>query len=145
MEEQLKLIEAQLYRSETNFPPLRERLLHSGEIRAWFKYYHGPNQWVQRYYMEEHVFLMTNVLIVACLYNNGKMTLRTFKLNEISRIERDYDFADKTAQKLILAGVTITFKRTRDKKHPDVLYIKRPVPEEHGDPEGFEKLMNLLD
>lgn len=145
MEEQLKQIEAKLYRSETNYPPLRERLLRSGELRAWFKYYHGPNQWVQRYYMEEHIFLMSNVLIVACLYTSGKMTLRTFKLDEISKIERDYDFEDKTAQKLILAGATIYFKRTGEKKRLETLFIKRPVPEEQGDPEGFETLMNMLD
>lgn len=144
MEEQLKQIEAQLYRSETNFPPLRERLLRSGELRAWFKYYHGPNQWVQRYYMEEHVFLMSNLLIVACLYTSGKMTIRTFALDEISKIDRDYDFEDKTAQKLIISGATITFKRNLDKKHPDALFFKRPISEEQGDPEGFERLMDLL-
>jgi hypothetical protein len=145
MEEQLQQIEAQLYRSETNFPPLRERLLKSGELRAWFKYYHGPNQWVRRYYMEEHVYLMSNVLIVACLLTSGQMIIRTIGLDEISRIDREYDFADKTAQKLILAGATITLKRTVDKKHPDVLTFKRPIPEEQGDPEGFEKFMDLID
>ena len=44
MEEKLKLIQEQLYRSETNFPPLRNLLLLSGELRIWFKYYNGPNQ-----------------------------------------------------------------------------------------------------
>ncbi|MDD3365426.1 MAG: hypothetical protein PHZ03_10630 [Syntrophomonas sp.] len=145
MEEQLQLIESQLYKSEVTFPPLRERLLRSGELRAWFKYYHGANQWAERYYMEEHVFLMSHVLIVACLFTNGKMTISTFKLEEISRIERSYDFEDKTAKKLILSGATITLKRTRDKKHPDILLFKRPLPEEQGDPEGFEKLMDILD
>jgi hypothetical protein len=145
MEEQLQQIEAQLYRSETNFPPLRERLLRSGELRAWFKYYHGSNQWVQRYSMEEHVYLMNNVLIVAYLFTSGKMTIRSIGLDEISKIDRDYDFADKTAQKLILAGATITFKRTVNKKRPDALVFKRPIPEEQGDPEGFERFMDLLD
>lgn len=145
MEEQLKLIEPQLYKSETNFPPLRERLLHSGELRAWFKYYHGPNQWQERYYMEEHVFLTDRILMVACLFANGKMTLRTFKLEEISRIERTYDFEDKNATELVLSEASITFKRTRDKKHPDILFFKRPLPAEQGDPEGFDKLIDLLD
>jgi hypothetical protein len=145
LEEQLQQIKTQLYRSETNFPPLRERLLQSGELRAWFKYYHGPNQWVQRYYMEEHVYLMSSVIISACLFNSGKMILRTWKLDEISKIEREYDFEDKTAQKLILSGATVTFKRPLDKKHPDTLVFKRPIPEEQGDPAGFERLMDLLD
>ena len=145
MEKQLQEIESKLYRSETNFPPLRERLLRSGELRAWFKYYNGPNQWAQRYYMEEHIFLMSRVLIIACLFTSGKMILRTFNLDEISRIERTYDFENKTAQRLVISEAEITFKRTRDKKHPDILLFKRPLPEEQGDPEGFEKLMDLLD
>jgi len=145
LEEQLQQIKGQLYRSETNFPPLRERLLHAGELRAWFKYYHGPNQWAQRYYMEEHVYLMSNHIIVACLFNSGKMILRTWKLDEISKIEREYDFEDKTAQRLILTGATIAFKRPLDKKHLDNLIFKRPVPEEEGDPAGFDKFMDLLD
>lgn len=145
MEEQLERIKAQLYRSETNFPPLLERLQHGGELRAWFKYYHGPNQWVQRYYQEEHVYLMSSVLIVACLFNNGKMIIRTYKLDEISKIEREYCFEDNTNQILILSGAAITFKRVTDKKRPDMLIFNRPVPEEQGDPEGFERLMNLLD
>jgi hypothetical protein len=145
MEEQLKIIETKLYKGETNFPPLRERLQRSGELRAWFKYYHGANQWAQRYYLEEHVFLTDRVLIVACLFTNGKMTLHSFKLDEISRITRNYDFEDKTNAKLILSEAVITFKRTRDKKHPDILSFKRPLPEEQGDPLGFEELINLLD
>ncbi|MDD4172318.1 MAG: hypothetical protein PHQ94_08775 [Syntrophomonas sp.] len=145
MEGQLELIKGQLYKSETNFPPLRDRLLRSGELRAWFKYYNGPNQWIQRYYMEEHVYLMSHVIIAACLFRSGKMLLTSYKLEEISRVEREYDFEDKTEQKLILSGATITFKRTRDKKAPDVLVFKRPLPEEQGDPVGFEKFMDFLD
>jgi len=145
MEEQLQQIKEKLYRSETNFPPLRERLLRSGELRAWFKYYHGPNQWAERYYMEELVFLMSNLLIVACPFASGKMLIRTYYLEEISKIEREYDFEDKTAQKLVLSTVTITFKRNVDKKRPYILLFKRPLPEEQGDPEGFDRVMNILD
>jgi hypothetical protein len=116
-----------------------------GELKAWFKYYHGPNQWVQRFYMEEHAFLLDQIIMVACLYNNGKLALRSYQLEEISRIERLYEFADSSEQSLRLAGVEITFKRTRDKKHPDMLTFARPLPEEQGDPEGFELFMEMLD
>ncbi len=88
---------------------------------------------------------MNQVIIVACLYRNGKMLLNSFKLDEISRIQREYDFEDKTEEKLILSCATITFKRTIDKKNPDVLIYKRPLPEEQGNPVGFEKFMGLLD
>ncbi len=145
MEEQLQQIKDQLYKSETNFPPLRERLQHCGELRAWFKYYHGPNQWVQRYYQEEHVYLMSHVLIAACLFNNGKMLLRTYKLDDMARIEREYSFADNTNQQLVLSKAAITFKTIGEKKRPEILIFQRPVPEEQGDPEGFEQLINLLD
>ena len=144
MEGKLDIIEKQLYRGETNFPPLRDLLLRSGELRAWFKYYNGPNQWAQRYYMEEHVYLTDQVIIVACLYRDGRMQLNTFKLEEISRVQREYAFEDKSEQKLILASATITLKRSIDKKHPDVLVYKRPLPEEQGDPAGFENFMSLL-
>lgn len=87
---------------------------------------------------------MSQVIIVACLYRNGKLLLNSFKLEEISRIQREYDFEDQTEQKLILSCVTITFKRTVDKKNPDVLIYKRPLPEEQGDPIGFEKFVELL-
>ena len=145
MEEQLALIQSKLHKSETSFPILRDQLMRCGELRAWFKYYHGPNQWAQRYYMEEHLFLTKKNLLIACIYTSGKVTLRSFKLDEISRIERNYDFADKANDKLVLASVEIIFKRTRDKKHLDAIQIARPLPEEDGDPEGFERFMDLLD
>jgi hypothetical protein len=144
MEEKLQQIKAKLFNSDHTFPPLRDLLLRSGELRAWFKHYNGPNQWVKRFYQEENVFLMDKVLIVACLFANGKISLHTFKLDEISRIERDYDFAAKGSKDLILANATITFKRTVDRKRPDALVFLRPRVEEQGDPEGFEKLMDLL-
>lgn len=145
MEALLEKIRPTLHRSETNFPIIRNRLSRYGELKAWFKYYHGPNQWVQRFYMEEHAFLLDGMIMVACLYGNGKLLLRTYKLDEISRIERLYEFADKDEQHLVLAAVDIVFKRTRDKKHPDMLTFARPLPEEQGDPEGFEAFMELLD
>jgi hypothetical protein len=145
MEEQLQQIKATLLNSEHTFPHLQELLVRSGELRAWFKYYNGPNQWVKRFYQEENVFLMDKVIIVACLYANGKLTLRSIKLDEISRIERDYDFASKNSKDLVLSNVTILLKRTINKKNPDALVFKRPLAEEQGDPKGFEKLTDLLD
>jgi len=145
MEALLEKIRPTLYRSDTNFPVIKDRLTRSGDLKAWFKYYHGPNQWVQRFYMEEHAFLLDEMIMVACLYNNGKLALRSYKLEEISKIERLYDFIDKDEQKLVLSAIEITFKRTRDKKHPDMLSFSRPLPEEQGDPEGFEAFMELLD
>jgi hypothetical protein len=145
MEALFEKIRPTLYRSETNFPVIQNRLQRYGEPKAWFKYYHGPNQWVQRFYMEEHAFLFDQIIVVACLYNSGKLALRSYRLDEISRIERLYDFADKTEQSLVLTAVEITFKRTRDKKHPDMLSFARPLPEEDGDPDGFEVFMDMLD
>jgi hypothetical protein len=145
MEEKLQQIKAKLLNSGHTFPPLQELLLHSGELRAWFKYYNGPNQWVKRFYQEENVFLTDKVIVVARLYANGRLNLFTVKLDEISRIERDYDFAAKDSKDLILSYVSIVLKRTIREKNPDALVFKRPLVDEQGDPEGFEKFSSLLD
>lgn len=145
MEQELQQMESQMYNGQYTFPPLKEYLLSRGVVRAGFKYYNGPNQWQQRFYQEEHVFLTDRSLVVACLWENGKMTLRTIMLDEIARIEREYDFASKDSKELVLANVTIRLKRTLKEKNPDQLVFKRPVPEEQGDPVGFEKLIALLD
>jgi len=145
MDDQLQQIKATILNSEHTFPPVQKLLLRYGELRAWFKYYNGPNQWVKRFYQEENVFLMDKFLIISRHYANGKLTLFSVKLDEISRIERDYDFASKDSKDLILSNVTILLKRTLREKRPDALVFKRPLPEEQGDPQGFERLAELLD
>jgi hypothetical protein len=145
MEEILQRLKSEMFNGEFTFPPLQEYLLTRGEVRASFKYYNGPNQWQKRFYQEEHVILTDRAIVIACLYANGKMTIRTILLDEISRIERDYDFAGKNSKELILANVTILLKRTLKKKDPDELVFKRPDPAEQGDPVNYEKLIALLD
>ncbi|PKM78110.1 MAG: hypothetical protein CVU90_03540 [Firmicutes bacterium HGW-Firmicutes-15] len=144
MQEQLQLIESQLYKSELTFPPLRDLLLRSGELRAWYKYYRGYNQWVGKHYTEENVFLMSHVLIWNQISENGRMTIYSFDLNEIAKIERAYAFEDKTLQKLVLSEATITFKGMKDGRTRDFVVLKRPLPAEMGNAEGFDKLLDLL-
>jgi hypothetical protein len=48
-------------------------------------------------------------------------------------------------QKLHLSEVTITFKTMKDSRSRDTLVFKRPLPNEMGNPEGFDKLLELLD
>jgi len=145
MEERLERVKSQMLNSEYTFPLLRDYLMNRGEVRASFKYYNGPNQWQKRFYQEEHVFLTDRAIVIACLYNNGKMTIVSVLLSEIARIERDYDFASKDSKNLVLANVTIRLKRTLKKKDPDELVFRRPLPEEQGDPQGYEELVALLD
>jgi len=145
MEEQLELIKSQLYKSEVTFPLLRERLLHSGELRAWYKYYRGGNQWANKHYTEENVFLMSQVIIWNQISEDGQMDIYSIKLDEISKVERDYTYEDKTCQKLILSQAIITFKTMKDKRVRDTLVFKRPLAAEMGDIEGFERLLNFLD
>jgi len=145
MEEQLELIKSQLYKSEVTFPPLRERLIRSGELRAWYRYYRGGNQWANKLFTEENIFLMSQLLIWSQIYEDGKMDVYSFKLDEISKVERDYAYEDKTNQKLVLSQAIVTFKTMKDKRARDCLVFKRPVAAEMGDSEGFERLLDLLD
>ena len=145
MEEKLQQIKASILNSEHTFPPLQELLLHSGELQAWFKSYSGPNPWSKRFYQEEQLFLTPKTIIVACFYADGRLALRSIRLDEISRIERDYGFAAKDSKDLVLAKVTILLKRTIKEKRPDALEIKRPLVEEQCDPESFDRFMALLD
>lgn len=145
MTEQLRLIEAQLYKSELTFPILKERLLHSGELRAWYRYYRGGNQWAGKNFFEENVFLMSNVLIWNQITEDCAMGIHSFKLDDISKISRNYLFEDKSYQKLVLVEAIVTFNTLKDKGKRDLLVLKRPIAVEQGDIEGFEKLTALLD
>lgn len=145
MSEQLRLIEAGLYKSEITFPPLKERLLQSGELRAWYKYYRGGNQWAGKFFFEENVFLMSKVLIWNQIAEDGTMSIHSFVLDDIEKITRNYLFEDKSMQKLVLTEAIITLKTMKDKNKRDILVCKRPQQAEQGDVEGFEKLMALLD
>lgn len=145
MEEQLRLIESQLYKAEHTFPFLKERLLHSGELRAWYKYYRGINPWAGKHFMEENVFLMSSLLIWCRISEDGQMGIHSFKLDDILRVDRNYVFEDKTSQKLILSQVTATFKALKEKGKREVLEFKRPSTADSGDIEGFENLVQLLD
>ncbi len=145
MNEKLQDIEAKLYMSELTFPLLREQLLRHGEIRAWYRYYRGGNQWAKKFYREENVFLVDQVIIWHQTAENGQMRIHTLKLDEIAKIERAYDFENKHSQKLVLSEVTTTLRVMDKKSKPDVVVFKRPLAEEQGDAEGFEQFMAMLD
>jgi hypothetical protein len=95
MEEQLKLIESQLYKSELTFPWLKERLLAYGEIRAWYRFYREANQWAKKFFKEEYFFLMSDVLLWVKIADDGQLGIHTYPLVEIAKSFRSYGFADK--------------------------------------------------
>ena len=145
MEEQLKLIESQLYKSEMTFPFLKERLMAHGEIKAWYRFYRGGNEWAQKFYKEETVFLMSDVLLWVRISEDGQMGIHSFKLSEMTKCDRHYKFLNKKIKdKLVLSEVKLTLSTLNEKEKQDFLLLKRPRPEENGDPEGFETLVHLL-
>lgn len=145
MEEQLKLIESQLYKSEMTFPFIKERLLAHGEIRAWYRFYRGGNEWAQRFFKEETVFLMSDTLLWVRISEDGQMGLHSFKLNQITKSDRHYKFPHKKNKtELVLSEVKLTLSTINEKEKQDFLLLKRPLAEENGDPEGFENLVHLL-
>ncbi len=145
MEEQLKVIEAKLLKSESHFPVLRDYLLRKGGFQAWFLYYEGANQWTKRFYEQQLFFLLNKELLSVGIYPDGKMALTSYKLEEFSRIQRDYEYADKDAQQVVLSSVTLTLRRSSLKDRTEMLIFKRPLEVEKGDPEGFDRLTELLD
>ncbi len=145
MEEKLQLIESGLYKSEVTFPPLRERLLNSGELKAWYRYYRGGNRWAEKHFMEESIFLMSQLLIWNRISEEGNVSIYTFRLDDIHTIDRSYVFKDKTSQELILSEATITFRTMKNQKLHETLVFKRPLPGELGDVEGFNNLISLLE
>ena len=145
MEEQFELIKSGLYKSEMTFGPLRDKLLQSGELRTWYKYYRGFNPWAQKFGMDENVYLMTNTILVSQIYENGEMRIYTYKLDDISGITREYSHADKKKTAIHLSAIELTLRGMKNGRKRDVLVLKRPVAEEMGDSEGFEKFCALLD
>ncbi|MEQ8174014.1 MAG: hypothetical protein ABRQ26_03010 [Syntrophomonadaceae bacterium] len=146
MEEQLKLIESQLYKSELTFPWLKERLLTYGEIRAWYRFYREANQWAKKFFKEEYYFLMTDVILWVKIADDGQLGIHTYPLDEIAKSFRSYGFADKKSKDaLVISELTVSFTAMKEKQVRDELVLKRPIPEENGDVEGFEKLVHLLE
>ncbi|MEQ8200658.1 MAG: hypothetical protein ABRQ24_04460 [Syntrophomonadaceae bacterium] len=140
----MRLIESRLLMSDNHWPLLRDYMLKSGGFREWFLYYQGVNQWTKRFYEQQLFFLMAKELLSVGIYPDGKMQLIGYKLDEIARVMRDYEYADKECTGMILSGVTIMLKTSSLKNRPEMLSFKRPLESENGDPEGFERLMNLL-
>lgn len=145
MEDQLQVVEAKLIKSASHFPVVRDFLLRKGGFRAWFLYYEGVNQWTKRFYDQQLFFLLDKELLSIGIYPDGKMALTSYKLDDFSLIQRDYEYADKDTQEMILSGVTITLKRSGLKNRPELLVFKRPLESEKGDPVGFDSFMELLD
>ncbi len=146
MEEMLKLVESQLYKSELTFSFLKERLEAAGEIRAWYRWYRGGNQWANKFFAEENIFLMNKVIIWTRISEDGQMGIHTFKLDEIAKVDREYVFPDKkNHEQLLLSQVLITFNAMQEKNKRDDLLLKRPKPEENGDVEGFLNFSRLLE
>jgi hypothetical protein len=145
MEEQFELIRSQLFKSELTFEPLKEKLLQSGEIRVWYKYYRGFNPWGQKFGTDENVYLMKDVILISQVYDNGEMRIFTYKLDDISNITREYSFIGKNKTEIKLSAIIFTFRGMKTARKRDMLTLKRPVPEEMGDAEGFEKFCALLD
>lgn len=130
--------------SESHFPPLRDYLLKNGGLREWFFYYQGVNQWNKRFYEQQLFMLLDKELLSVGIYPDGKMQFTSYKLDDFSRIQRDYDYTDDSSTQMILSGITINLKTSSLKNRPEALAFKRPLESEQGDPEGFERLMNLL-
>ncbi|MDD2619466.1 MAG: hypothetical protein PHC92_02170 [Syntrophomonadaceae bacterium] len=145
MTEQLKLIETQLYKSEITFPIIRERLLLAGELKAWYRWYRGGNQWAKKFFREENVFLMTSSIIWCQIDDDGQIRIHQIKPDEFAKIEHSYEFESKNSQKLILTEVLATLRVLDEKRKTDVLVFKRPLLEEQGDAEGFERFMEMFD
>lgn len=146
MEEQLELIKSQLYKSEITFPWLKERLLAYGQLRAWYRFYREANQWAKKFFKEEYFFLMTDVILWVKIADDGQLGIHTYRLNEITKSFRRYDFADKKAKEaLVISEVTLSFTAMQDKTRRDELLLRRPNPKENGDDAGFEELVHLLD
>lgn len=66
-----------------------------------------------------------------------KINIEKFDINKTLKIEKEFKPATSLSRIYILSKVTILIGAER-------LEIKRPVCEEHGHEEGFEKLMKLL-
>ncbi len=141
----MQFVEAKIMKSASHFPVVRDYLLRKGGFRAWFLYYEGVNQWVKRFYEQQMFFLLDTELLSVGIYPDGKMALTSYKLNEFSRIQREYEYAGKDAQEMILGGVTITLSRTSLKDRTEFLMFKRPLESEKGDPIGFDRMMDFLD
>ena len=145
MEKQLELIKEHLFKSELTFEPLKEKLLLSGEIKAWYKYYRGHNPWAQKFGTDENVYLTDRAIIVSQIYDNGEMRIYTYKLDDISNITREYSLADKKKTAIHLSAIVLTFRGMKTARRRDILTLNRPVKEEMGDAEGFEKFCAFLD
>lgn len=145
MEEQFELIKAGLFKSDLTFEPLKEKLLQSGEIRAWYKYYRGHNPWAQKFGTDENVYLTDKAIIVSQIYDNGEMRIYTYKLDDISNITREYSLVDKKKNAIHLSAIIFTFRGMKTARRRDILTLSRPVKEEMGDSEGFEKFCALID
>jgi len=144
LEDQIQLIESGLQLSPNQWPPLRDYLLKSGEIKAWFLYYQGANQWTKRFYDKQWFFLLERELLSVGLYTEGNMELTSYKLDEFARVVRTYGYADKECSQMILSGVSILLKHSSLKNRPEILDFKRPAESDQGDQEGFERLVSLL-
>jgi hypothetical protein len=145
MEEQLELIKSGLFKSEITFEPLKEKLLQSGEIKAWYKYYRGFNPWGQKFGMDENIYLTDKTILISQIYEDGEMRIFTYRLDDISAITREYSYTDKKKTQLHLSAIEFTLKGMKTARKRDILLLKRPVKEEMGDAEGFEKFCALLD
>ena len=144
LEEQIQLIESGLQLRPSQWLPLREYLLKSGAIRAWFLLYQGANQWTKRFYDKQWFFLLEKELLSVGVYSEGNMELTSYKLDEFARVVRNYGYADKECTQMILTGASILLKHSSLKNRPEVLDFKRPGESDQGDPVGFERLICLL-
>jgi len=144
LDEQLLSIESKLLFKESHFPRLREYLLNAGGLREWFIYYQGANQWNKRFYEQQLFLLLGQELLSAGIYPDGKMQLTGYRLDEVARVQRDFDYDENDPTQLVLCGATIHLKHSSLKNRPEALAFKRPLASEQGDPEGFERLMSLL-
>jgi len=140
----LRLIESGMQLNESQWLPIRDYLLRSGEIKAWFLYYQGANQWTKRFYDKQWFFLLEKELLSVGLYADGNIELTSYKPDEFARIVRSFGYADKERTKMVLAQVSILLKHSSLKNRPESLDFKRPSELDQGDPEGYERLMNLL-
>lgn len=145
MTETLRLIEAQMYKSEITFSILRDHLQLAGELKAWYRYYRGGNQWAKKFFKEENVFLMSSSIIWCQIAEDGQMRIHSIKPEEFAKIERFYAFESKNSPKLVLSEVTATLRVVDKKGRPELLIFKRPLLEEQGDIAGYEHFMELME
>jgi len=129
-------IESQLYLSKISYPVLERTVIHSGEIRAWYRASRKALD-SEGGFREVNWFLTDKALIRQEI-KEKEIFFVSFYLESISRVERFYDVNPAATKEAVLRRLVIFFN---DGKCCDLLM---PSLQFQGDLAGFERLAAML-